>query len=246
MKNISQEEMERHISHVEKIDRTIICNGEEHKIPDQKFVYFKPKKESIGVYVGEYKIPLSLDNYGFLDSRIVKLNKSYDGGLKFSESMKEEYNSLFENDKISLNIALETIAKCVNNSIRFDIEGLSKKFHDQGCTWCSGFSEEFLRLAKDSYKPFGDETLVGICSDAGRIIRSLISKNIEENIIQYTHISAQSKLSTHDTTLILDTREGIWAVVNSKSPLKKYNLVPKEQLQELGSPYYLFGPSKSK
>jgi len=238
MKELSQEEMERHISYVEKINRTIICDGQEHKTPDQKFAYFKPKKGNIEVCVKEFDISLSLGNYGFSDSRIVKLSKSVNDDLKFSELMAKEYDSLFKNDKTPLNKALETIAKCVNNSIRFDIEGLSKKFYNREYALYPGFSEEFLRLAKNSYKPSGDETLVGICSDAGKIIRNLIGKNIEEDIIQYAHITARSDLSNHDTTLVLDTKEGRWAVVNSKSPLKQCYLVPKEKLREFGRPYY--------
>lgn len=46
------------------------------------------------------------------------------------------------------------------------------------------------------------------------------------------------KLSkSHDTTLVFNKETGYWVVINSKSPVKVYNLVPKEKLVEIGRPY---------
>jgi DNA repair exonuclease SbcCD ATPase subunit len=243
MKSINLEELEENICYTEKKEAKAVVKGDEYKLINQngilmiedKFSYFNPKPEGIKIFIQGHIIPLSLQDYGFADSRIVKL-KNINLEFEMPEELKSLYNQLLEKEIAPLNQSLETITKCVNDSMEFDYE-LIKKLAEKEEEFPGYYAKFYNAIKKADYSPKGTETIKGICSDAGRLIRKAIKEIIEDENLRCSYVSAQSQISIHDTTLILDIKKANWAVLSSKSALKKYNLVPKEKLSELGMPY---------
>ena len=244
MKGINLEELKENVFYTEMREAKVIVKGEEYKLINQngvlmkedKFSYFKPRTEGVRLYIDEHIISLHLQDYGFSDSKIVNLRKA---NLEFDmpEDLKSMYNQLLDKEVAPLNQSLEALTKCVNDSMEFDCE-LIRKLAGKEEEFPGYYTRFYDAIKKADYSPKGTETMKGICGDAGKLIRRAINKIIEDENLRYSHLSAQSKITVHDTTLVFDIKTANWAVLNSKSPLKKYNLVPKEKLNELGSPYW--------
>lgn len=221
MKEPTPEELEANVTGVDELEDGEF-GGNPMKSRD-KWVYFDKAGSDVKIPV-EYSgfvIPLSLSKYGFPNARKIKTKKTTSDGLFAGKR------------EVALNEALETITGCVNESMEYDMERVYQAV-DSG-----GLPQEFKSAVMTSgYRPKGDETFKGICGDAGRRIRNVLAgKLADQTALRCIHVSSQSKGVSHDTTLIFDTAGGGWAVLNSKSPLKPYNLVPKERLHELGRPY---------
>lgn len=222
---ISPRELEANVRHEEKSKVRIKVGGEYRDTYDQ-FAYFQPSGDVL-VDVHGYRIPLKSSDYGFPNSRTVRVDRR--GRVTgFSPGAEEAYATLFEREEVSLNDALETIARAVNHSIEYDVSTVE-----------SGDFRETEKVAiRDSgYKPRGDETVKGICSDAGELIRTLFGLALRDSTLRYVEVASTNEIGPHDTTVVFDTQTGNWAVVNSKSPLKPYNLVPRERLEDLGHPF---------
>ena len=88
-----------------------------------------------------------------------------------------------------------------------------------------------------SYRPTGEEVMKGTCVDAGELIRTILGSLGMEDRLKYSYVQARNNFAPHNTTVVFDKISGEWAVINSKSPTKPYNLTPKDKLVELGKPY---------
>jgi len=238
MKAITQKDLEENLKHIEKEDKEIVVDGVKVKLDDKKYAYFYPDGNDIHIYTSDFIIPIMGRNYGFPADRIVKTKNINPAELdiSFSKSSSKEYTGLTLRPEANLNESLEIIAKCVNDSIAYDIKLVEQNYREGKIGW-EWYKELVKCLKKSNYKPNGEETMKGICADAGNLIRKLLAETIVDEDLRCAEISAQSKISHHDTTFVLDIKTGNWVVVNSKSPLKQYNLVPKEKLDELGYPY---------
>jgi hypothetical protein len=239
MMPLSLYELEENVKHIERQESKVTVNGEKQKPIKEKFVYFMPNQNDIRIRYSnnseEYIVSLMHENYGFPNSRIVKL-KGFKAVLFLSQEAEEKYNKHIGRKKASLNESLETIAKCINDSIKFDIEMVENNYKTGKLGWQD--YKELVRILKESnYMPNGNETISGVCEDAGRFIRKILRESVIDDNLRYMRVSARSKISRHDTTTVFDIKTREWAVVNSKSPLKQYNLVPNEKLEELGYPY---------
>ena len=199
-----------------------------------RFAYYKPTPSDVLVCIHGCKIPLGLNQYGFPDTRSVRVNKR--GRVTgFSPRKEEAYAELFTREEVPLNAALETIAGAVNGSMEYDAQRvLSRSF-----LYGKGILGKGLRdsIRYSGYTPDGDETVKGVCADAGNLIRELFKSGLEDPALRFSLLVTETNISTHSTTLVFDTQTGNWVVVNSKSPLKPYNLVPREKLEDLGKPF---------
>jgi hypothetical protein len=104
---------------------------------------------------------------------------------------------------------------------------------------CEKEIRPLMREARSfGYRPTGREVMKGVCTTAGYFIRQIMHHLGLEDSIKFSHVtSCTERLANHDTTLVFDRGTGHWAVINSKSPIKPYNLVPKDRLPDLGRPY---------
>lgn len=211
-----------------------VMGGEKKESPAHHIYFFFPKTDdSIDIKVNGVEglfVPLDPKKYGFSDSKTVKLSPTrLDADL--SGRARELYEGLVCSDEISLNELLESAGYIVNSSVEYDIDEarrLEIKHGGDGLKW-----DEY----KQTYQPTGEEVMKGRCEAAGNIIRGLLfSLGIEDRFL-FTRVNAANGITTHDTTLVFDRESGEWAVINSKSPIKTYNLVPEEKLTELGRPY---------
>jgi hypothetical protein len=243
MKSVTKSELEEKIRFID--ERSKSQQPGTVKLLDYKYCYFMPEGNEINIPACiDYIIPISMKNYGFSDSRAVKLDKSENENI-FSFACQQRYDKFFENDSAALNLALETIAGCVNDSFEFDIHEIEESINSRKGGFDT-YTKELIDIFKSAgYKPTGDETMKGTCTESGNVIRNIINNRLIDDNLRYLKVNTLSQISSHDTTLIFDITGGGWAVVNSKSPLKPYNLVPKEKLEEIGIPFCrLKGPLK--
>lgn len=226
MKELTKTELEANITHTEKSGISIKV-GNKWKETYTKYAYFSPDSGRDDFNFYGYVVPLSSDKYGFSSSRNVRV-RGKSNKIKISPEAQRLHDEMFANDEVPLNAALETIARCINDSMEYDVTVIES----------GNYSQEFKDKIKSSgYKPRGDETLKGVCVDAGKLIRQLLGQTLSDSMLRYTHVGSRTEISAHDTTLVFDIESGEWAVINSKSPLKQYNVVSKEKLPELGYPY---------
>ncbi len=218
-----------------KTKRSYVSIGGQRGDYTRRFVYFDPFAADFQIPTdsgGTYVIPLRMEKYGFPDARTVRVDK---GGRVTGVSPEVEslYRGLFEREEVPLNEALEILGKTVNDSMEYDIDALN------GRDDISSASQELIERVKASgYIPTGQETVKGICKDAGPLIRALLGYTLRDSSLKYIGIDSINETGdSHDITLLLDPETENWVIVNSKSPLKPYNIVPREKLQELGSPF---------
>lgn len=227
VRELTEAEVEAHVTHTEKRGLRVKVVGNNWKEIYRKYAYFSPDSGSNVFYFYGHIVPLSPEKYGFSSSRKVRVSGKTNK-IKFSPEAQHLYDKVFANSEVPLDEAMEAIAKCVNDSMEYDAAAIESE----------NYSQAFKDKIKSSgYAPRGDETLKGICIDAGNFIRQLIETTLDDPTLRYARVGGITKISEHDTTLIFDTKSGEWAAVNSKSPLNRYNLVPKEKLAELGYPY---------
>ena len=231
---VTTQDLEAHITGTISVKSLVRANGQNGKFT-VNFVYFEPSSADLLVPTdvgGTYKIPLKMNNYGFPDSRVVRVDRrGRVNGL--SPLPADKYHRMLDRQEVPLSEALEIIARVVNESMEYDTEGLISGRYGELPT-----QELLQKISASGYTPHGQETIKGICGDAGELIRTLIGCTLRDDSLNYLCISSKSKSGDgHDTTLVFDPATENWAVVNSKSPLKPYNLVPREKLSELGIPF---------
>jgi hypothetical protein len=175
------------------------------------YIFFPKTGTSVQIPLGQTGVYISLepDNYG----------------------LKREVEAIVESSGAEVNNAMAYDFEKIEDALSAEIEkaeGSLRLAKEQ--------EREYYRAMKRDYQPKGNERIKGVCSDAGEMIRERLYETLSE---QYGVIlvSANNGRTTHDTTLVFNKETGHWAVVNSKSPVKEYNLVPKEKLAELGTPY---------
>ncbi len=216
---------------------------------DSKEVYFFFPKEDGSIDIGlrnhhSLYVPLSLDKYGFSTEREVGITpQKLD--LNLSEEAQAAYCELLDSTNAGLSTLLERVGYIINHSMEYDFEKVirdRRTYIEEDCLEPEELELEIqgyeAQLRSKGYSSHGGEVMKGICGDAGKLIRQLLfSLGINEDF-GIVHVTSNNGFR-HDTTLIFDKLTGEWAVINSKSPTKPYNLVPKEKLYELGTPYIL-------
>jgi len=203
----------------------------------EKLTYFTPSPSNIKIPISLeenpwelYKIPLNPKLYGFSSTRLSYLHQNSQV-IGFAPPAQASIDKLFHENNHPLNEILETITSAVNRSVEYDLESIKKS------PKLTNFTKNVLQ--DSDYFPEGDETVKGVCTEAGYLIRTLLSRMVNDPELRYMELLTYSKktLCHHDTTLVFDINSGEWVVLNSKSPLKQYNLVPKEKLKDLGKPF---------
>jgi hypothetical protein len=209
--------------------------GQTIRIPDNRaYLYFPKAKNSVSIPVTsadiyELCVPLKMDDYGFGET-IIKYNATKID-VKLSEEAGEVYDNIIKSKEMAGDELMNSVGFMINESMEYDSAKLMAPF------LLHGRSVDEKMFIGD-YEPTGKEVMKGICMDAGRVIRKVLRNlNMEKTKKILDVESISGGLWSHDTTTVFDTETGNWAVINSKSPVKKYNLVPKEKLSELGRPY---------
>lgn len=196
------------------------------------YFYFNKDENSVDIPVGTYVgyIPLAIEKYGF-NAETSKLNPQIVEELNLNNASMKRYQSLVSKQEAKLSEILETVGSIVNSSMMYDFEKIIEKEKSLG--YVSDWSE-----AKSKYIPTGEEVSQGVCFDAGEQIRNILYNLGMDSKYKFKHVSSSKNGFMHDTTIIFNEESGAWGVINSKSPTKGFNFATKEQLEELGSPYY--------
>lgn len=196
------------------------------------YFYFQKDENSVNILVGNYVgyVPLATEKYGF-NGETSKLNPQVVGELDLNDISRERYHALASRQEAKLSEILETVGSVVNSSMRYDFDKIIEKEKSLG--HISDWSE-----AKSKYIPTGEEVSQGVCFDAGKQIRNILSNLGMESKYKVRHVSSSKNGFMHDTTLVFNEESGAWGVINSKSPTKEFNFATRGQLEELGSPYY--------
>lgn len=202
------------------------------------YFFFPKQSDSLDISLGFNHIALQPEKYGFSQDKVVEISPK-EIELNLSKPAKETYNKILLSREMPLNELLESVGRIVNDSIKFDFESVKQDILKASYGDIEYNISKWNELEK-KYTPSGIEVMTGVCKHAGKMIRDILqSLNLRD--IRYCHVSANGSdnrdMISHDTTLVFDKNTGEWAVINSKSPRKLYNLVPKEKLPELGRPY---------
>ncbi|MBS3141256.1 hypothetical protein J4405_03870 [Candidatus Woesearchaeota archaeon] len=158
------------------------------------------------------------------------------GVLAYINLRKSDYGMPLED-------LLEDASALINNGIEYDVELCLSKIRDLINPSATKLKKIESYLRSGRYEPSGQEVLKGICSESGFLIRSYLNKLELPDSVKFIEVTSTNphKLGrfglSHDTTLVFDNVTGSWIVINSKSPIKHYNVVPKGKLADLGYPY---------
>lgn len=174
-----------------------------------------------GIYLGKRKYGFRLEDKISIKPSGVELN--------LNESSRDKYEFVLSQKEISVHELLRLTGEIINETMLFSPENSSGPELEAG--------NLVMEIAKDSYKPTGKETLRGMCSQAGSLIRTLLHSYSMPNNLKYMRVKTQIHPVSHDTTLVFDYVTGNWAVINSKSPRIEVNLASKEDLKRLGQSY---------
>jgi len=213
-----------------KPESTLAYNREEFPEMPEAYFYFEPEENSRYIpvdYSGDIFVPLNPELYGFDSNDKTKLNP-HTMNIPLSESVKKQYLELITKKEIDIPTLLETAGYLVNESMDYDFEAMEGS---SGIDWVA---------LKKNFRKREDPVLKGVCHNAGDYIIQLLTSLGIEDRYKFVHTKAYSEdyISTsHITTTFFDTQTGKWAVINSISPSKDYNLTPEDKLQELGQPY---------
>jgi len=196
------------------------------------YFYFNKEEDSLNIPVGNHigYISLMADKYGF-EGEKSKLNPVVVEGLNLNDSSRKRYEMLISKQEATLPEILETVGFVVNSSMRYDFDKIIKKEKSLG--YVSNWDE-----AKSKYAQPGDEVSQGVCFDAGKQIRNILCNLGMNSKYKIRHVSSSKNGFLHDTTLVFNEESGTWGVINSKSPTKDFDFATKDQLEELGHPYY--------
>ena len=224
---------------------------DKHGTLNQVYFFFTKNDRSVIVPIAgepQLAIAFDLERYGFSDDEHIKISpRRID--LPLYPDAKRKYEKLLFSKSMRSNFLFEDVGFIVNDLMEYNFErlralriehqealGIKKKERERDM-------EEFderVEHAKKVYKPSGKEVVRGVCKDAGDRIRELLLSLRMEELYGYTYARSDSSETLHDTTLVFNKRRGRWVVINSKSPVKPWNLVPKEALPEFGRPFTSF------
>ena len=130
--------------------------------------------------------------------------------------------------------------KEINHSMEYDFAGILESLRQERAVRFEDPADLERHLAaieagfrSTGYQPHGDEVMKGACDTAGGLIRELLFGLMIGEPYRFMHVTSAKGEVLHDTTMVFDRQRGYWAIVNSKSPTKPYNLVPKDRLEEL-------------
>lgn len=193
---------------------------------------------------------LKMENYGFPDDKRVRIAPER-LELELSDRAREVYERLLGSQEVHLNDLLESVGFVVNDSMEYDFNKIinTKTEHYKSSRENGEMTEsdkKTIRLYEEGlrskgYIPTGREVIKGICLDSGDLIRKILRSMNLENEFGGMHTSAFSYYfpngsndmvvyGPHDTTTVFSKKTGRWSIINSKSPIKPYNLVPKEKI----------------
>ena len=212
-------------------------------------------------------VPFDDKKYGFNDSRLVGIAGFPPLlSFETPPETRAMFLRLFQHDQYPLNDALEILTRTVNDSMEYDMPKAVQKMlgtvtYLVGLRFQGEFApsvpidqltdsliEPITGLCQDveaaKYVPKGIETMTGICADAGDYIRCLLEEILVDPVLRYCKINVKNTypppgylVGGHDVTQVFDIKTGNWIILNSKSPRLFYNIVPKENLAELGPPF---------
>jgi hypothetical protein len=177
-------------------------------------------------------VALDPDRYGSSSARLARMNPQR---LPFdlAPHAEAEYSKVLARREAPIGWLLETAGYVVNSSMRYDFDRVIEERR------AKGFDTSKYDALAEKALPSGDEVLVGICSDAGVLIRQVLLELHLEPRYVFSWVKSGGDGDTHDTTAVIDRQTGNWMVISSKSPTKHYNLVPADRLEELGWPYHI-------
>ena len=193
------------------------------------------------------KTNLSFGMYGFPNERKIKIKPGVID-LNLNEESSRLIGQLLACGEVQLNDSLETIAKAVNDSYRYDITGAVKKVKDKAHAMRFFFSDtgqydklspnplsyarQFAKSARE-YTPKGTESLIGYCKHAGDDIRNTLQILLSDSALAMAKLGSPIlRVVGHDSTLVFDLDTRNWLLINSKSSTRHYNSVPYERLPE--------------
>lgn len=235
--NLTKNDLSDHMTELVPATTTRIPDGVAVSTSPIGYFFFPRTPTSIEVPIGRHDalcVPLEPSNYGFTSEHKTTL-RPCKLELYLTDEAASAYERLLATREIELSELCETVGFVVNHSMEFDFEK-AKAIHAKGLSDMSvaAYEEALYALG---YKPHGGETLKGICSSAGKLIRQILFSLRLDKRIGFFNVGSYNGVSHHDSTLVFDKPTGHWAVINSKSPTKPYNLVPQERLVDFGRPY---------
>ena len=212
------------------------------------YFYFPKKENSIEIQLNEgtnLYLALQPENYGFPQERTVRIAPMA-VKLELSKRARDVYSKILSLNCLEINDLLESVGFIINSSMEFDfkmaedavrkteigvLNYLGKDYFEKS------IKERFDYMKSGGYIPTGEEIMKGFCQTSGNLIRQILDQLGLEESIKFLGHNSDNGITSHDTTLVFDKYSGHWAVINSKSATKFYNLAPKDKLVELGSPY---------
>jgi hypothetical protein len=197
------------------------------------YFFFPRTEKSIELRIGEgMYVPLEPGKFMFPYNQMVNINPKKVRGLRFTREARQIYDEILRCEEANLNDLLEAVGYIVNSSMKYDFDKINPgRTPEKAKKWAE---------IQQSYQPKGNETMKGICVNAGMMIRDILDSMGLEDRIGILSDGPSSDLTSHDITVIFDKETGYWGVINSKSPTKEFNLaVTKEQLHRLGGQYVL-------
>jgi hypothetical protein len=192
-----------------------------------KVLEFWPGDERSSIILSGRILPF--EKYGLPEDEMVQISPesaTFNERVVFNEESEQEYQKLLATREISMNDLLKRIGFIVNNSMSYDFERARITAKDAR-------SKEGWDEIQKKYVPSGKETMHGICTDAGFIIRRILEKmHLPKKYKVW--IAASLGEVMHSLTVVKNLETERWTVLNSKSPNKDYLIVPKERLGVLG------------
>ncbi len=233
--NITPEVFEEHITGYTSERAMVRIVGKPAGRLTTLYSFFQKTEESIDLQVANlpwFILPVP-KRYKFSSDATVQL-KGEQLDLGLSQKANQEYQELLVEGKVSVPKALETFGSIVNSSLRYDFAIMK--------SYCKGEEfEKFWEELEAQYQPTGDESKVGHCVVAGKMIRNLIDHHCGTQLRytkvstgRYTTFKGEEHLLVHDVTYVFNTQG--CGIVNSKSPTLQDNLIPEEALHKYGDP----------
>ena len=166
-------------------------------------------------------LALPRSRYGIARGRTVKLHD--DAALGgFVGPAQTIYDRLVSRGRVPLRTALTSITRAAKRTMAYDVSGVP--------------ADALARVQASGYRARGDETCKGTCGTSGDLIRGVLDVALDDPSIEVYSTASSLKGIAHDLTLVVDTRERRWVLVNSLSPLKPFDVVAKRQFPLLGRP----------
>jgi hypothetical protein len=178
------------------------------------------------VYLQKEKIAVNYDKYCFPGNITCSINPvqpTFSSNVRFNPESLYRLNKILNLKEAPLNRLIETVGRIVNDSMEYDFERAAEK--DKKFDWSA---------TRNAYKPTGKETMKGVCSDAGLLIRCILKSLRFEKHIMFYKIATIGTVA-HDLTLVYDSNTERWVLISSKRGVEESILVPKQELARFGA-----------